>query len=439
MHSRFGAELAVTEPTVRTAVKATLITMGLHALCTIAMIVPGLLAPVAAADFGADPSRVGVIVAVIYVGIIPASLASGRVIARFGDLGAGRFSGWLCALSMLLAALAGWGASMSDPASRPLLLGAAIGAVLFASGLAQGFGYGIINPVGSQILFRATPAAIRSFVFSIKQSAVPIGQMVAGLLIPSLLLLVGWQVVVFVVALLIVAYTIAMAYMRLETAEGPAPKSAESKAPFNLRRAFTDFISPARVVWANAELRDLAWVGILYSASQLCLTSFLVSYLNLEVGLSLVLAGSLFSASQFGGMIGRVTWGYVADRWVTPRVQLGALGVIGGVCGLLATFFSPQWPLAGIAVVSLVYGASSASWNGVYFAEVARLCPQGEVGRMTGGLQFYMSVGAGIGPLLFSGLVGAAGSYAPGFALSALPGLVIGVLVMRRRHPVAGA
>ena len=53
--------------------------------------------------------------------------------------------------------------------------------LLFASALAQGVGYGVINPVGSQILFRATPAAIRSFVFSIKQSAVPIGQMVAGL------------------------------------------------------------------------------------------------------------------------------------------------------------------------------------------------------------------------------------------------------------------
>jgi MFS family permease len=427
----------MTEPTVRTAVKATLITMGLHALCTVAMIVPGLLAPVAAADFGADPSRVGVIVAVIYVGIIPASLASGRVIARFGDLGAGRFSGWLCALSMLLAALAGWGASLGDPASRSLLAGAAIVIVLFASGLAQGLGYGVINPVGSQILFRATPAAIRSFVFSVKQSAVPIGQMIAGLAIPSLLLFVGWQVVVFVVALMIVAYTVAMAYMRLETAEGPAKAASGPVAPFNLRGAIADFIAPARIVWANPELRDLAWVGVLYSVSQLCLTSFLVSYLNLEVGLSLVLAGSLFSASQFGGMIGRVTWGFVADRWVTPRVQLGALGVIGGVCGLLTTFFSPQWPLAGIAVVSLVYGASAASWNGVYFAEVARLCPQGEVGRMTGGLQFYMSVGAGIGPLLFSALVGAAGSYAPGFALSALPGLVIGVMIMRRRHPVA--
>ena len=68
-------------PTTRTAVKATAITMGLHTLCTVAMVIPALLAPVAAADFGTDASRVGVLVALIYVGVVPAGLACGLILA----------------------------------------------------------------------------------------------------------------------------------------------------------------------------------------------------------------------------------------------------------------------------------------------------------------------------------------------------------------------
>jgi MFS family permease len=442
-------------PTVRTAVNATAITMGLHGLCTVAMVVPGLLAPVAAADFGANASMVGVFMAIIYLGIIPASLGSGAVLARWGDLRSAQWTGVLCALSMALIALAGWTGQWlgGGATTQPALVLALMTLLLFAAGMSQGLGYGMINPIGSQILFRATPPAIRSFVFSIKQSAVPIGQMIAGLLIPSLLLVFGWQSVVFCVALMILAYTIAMFWMRLATSEVPlSPQPAPAAATHGqhgqhsgqrggLRAALTGFVAPARIVWATPSLRELAWVGVLYSANQLCLVSFLVSYLNLEIGLSLVLAGSLFSASQFGGMIGRVTWGYAADRWVTPRMQLGVLGIIGGVCGVLTTLFTAQWPIVAIAVVSVVYGATAASWNGVYFAEVARLSQRefprddsgGQVGRITGGLQFYMSLGAGIGPLLFSGLVGLIGTYSTGFAVFALPSLLFGVRLMLRR------
>jgi len=445
----------VTEPTVRTAVRGTLITMGLHGLCTVPMAVPGLLAPVAATDFGYDASKVGVLVAIIYLAILLASLGSGAVLARWGDLRAAQWTGALCALSLALIALAGWtGQWLGGGATAyPALVLAAMTVLLVMAGAALGMGYGMINPIGSQILFRATPPAIRSFVFSIKQSAVPIGQMVAGLLIPLLLLVFGWQAVVFCVALLVLAYAIAMSWMRLETSEvtlsaGPAAASATAatgRRRGGMRAALAGFVAPARLAWATPSLRELAWVGIIYSANQLCLLSFLVSYLNLEIGLSLVLAGSLFSASQIGGMIGRLTWGYVADRWVTPRVQLGVLGIVGGACGALTTMFTPQWPIAVIAAVSVIYGATAASWNGVYFAEVARLGQRefqrdgqredsgSQVGRITGGLQFYMSLGAALGPLLFTGLVGVIGTYATGFAVVALPSLLVGAQMMLTR------
>ena len=421
-------------PTTATAVRATAITMGLHALCTVAMVVPGLLAPVAAADFGADPSRLGVVVAIFYCGIFLSSMASGMVLERMGDLRAAQLSGWFCMLGLALTALAGWAAAWASGqgamASRPALLAGGLIALLFLGSFSQGLGYGMLNPVGSQILFRATPPQIRSFVFSIKQSAVPGGQMLAGLIIPSLLLFFAWQSVVLSVAIMILAYTIGMAWMRLETTAAVSASAPASVPPKGRRGTLADFFAPTKIVWTTPALRELGWVGMTYSANQLCMLSFLVSFLHLEIGVSLVLAGSLFAAAQVGGVLGRVTWGYVADRWVSPRTQVGALGVIGGVCGLLSAMFTPDWPVVIVAVVSLVYGATAASWNGVFFAEVARHCPSDEVGRLTGGLQIYMSVGGGLGPLLFSLLVGIIGTYAVGFAVFALPALYVGLRLM---------
>ncbi len=418
-------------PTVRSAVNAAAITMGLHASCTVAMVVPALLAPVAAADFGVDPSRVGVLVAFIYFGTLPASLACGLILERISDLRAAQLSGWLCALGMLLVALAGWtaAATAGEGVVRSFAAVALFGSLLMAGGLVLGFGYGMLNPVGSQILFRATPPEIRSMVYSVKQSSVPIGQMVAGFGLPLLLLLLAWQWEVLVVAAMISAYVFAMIWMRVDSPPLAPPLRRDWRALLGA------FVEPARAAWATPSFRELAVVGALYSANQLCLLSFLVSYLNLEIGISLVLAGTLFAAAQAGGMIGRLTWGFVADRWVTPRVQVGALGIVGGVCGFLTAAFSPAWPVAVIATVSVVYGATAVSWNGVYFAEVARLCPRDEVGRMTGGLQFYMSLGGGMGPLLFSALVGAIGTYSVGFAVFALPALLMGMRLVFK--PVA--
>lgn len=418
-------------PTTRTAVKATAITMGLHTLCTVAMMIPALLAPVAAADFGTDASRVGVLVALIYVGVVPAGLACGLILDRIGDLRAVQLSGWLCALALVLAALAGWialyaggpGIAHSLPVAVLLVV------LMFIAAVAHGMGYGMLNPLGSQILIRATPPEIISFIFSVKQSAVPIGQMLAGLIVPSLLLVVGWQVVVLVVAVMVGLYCMAIPWMGLD-----APVHVAAPRPANWRIALASFLEPARTTWSTSAYREMALVGMLYGANQLCMLSFLVSYLNLEIGVSLVAAGTLFSMAQAGAMIGRLAWGFAADRWVTPRIQVGILGIVGGICGVITAGFSPGWPMAVIALVSLVYGATAVAWNGVFFAEIARRCPRDQVGRTTGGMQVYMSLGSGLGPLLFSGLVALTGSYAPGFAVFALPALLMGVRLVLRRE-----
>src|SRR5690606_15909389 len=75
---------------------------------------------------------------------------------------------------------------------------------LFTMGLGAlliGLGYGPITPASSHLLARTTPAHRMSFVFSIKQTGVPLGGALAGIVVPNLAALAGWQWAFLAVAL----------------------------------------------------------------------------------------------------------------------------------------------------------------------------------------------------------------------------------------------
>ncbi len=61
-------------------------------------------------------------------------------------------------------------------------LGAAI-----AGALLLGVGYGPITPASSQMLARTTPPERYALVFSVKQTGVPLGGALAGLMVPVVL------------------------------------------------------------------------------------------------------------------------------------------------------------------------------------------------------------------------------------------------------------
>jgi MFS family permease len=158
---------------------------------------------------------------------------------------------------------------------------------------------------------------------------------------------------------------------------------------------------------------------------QMTLVTYFMSYLNLELGYGLVAAGLIYSSAHAAGIVGRILWGAVADRWLSPRAVLGALGVMMSLSIFASSFFSASLPLAAVVLVSVFFGASAVGWNGVYLAEVARLAPAGQVGAITGGTQFFTFFGAVVAPPLFGFAVGLVGGYANAYlAVSFVPGLL---------------
>jgi MFS family permease len=386
-----GSDGPGTAPIVRTVA----MTLAVQALTAMALAVPAVLAPVAAGDFNRAPAAVGQWVGFSYMVAMFAGLASGTLVGRHGPV------------RVLQAAVLGVALGLAVGASPLVVCGALLGAA-----------HGLVNPASSAILSVAAPARVRSMIFSIKQTGVPVGGAVAGMLVPALLLWTSWQYAVLALALAAAAFIAVLA---------PFRRLYDGDRRLDQRLHLRRFAAPVAEVWADRPILELALVSAAYSAVQMSFTTHLVSYLKLELAYSLVAAGLVFSAAQIAGVLGRVLWGAVADHASEPRRVLAMLGLTIAVCGAAAALFTVDWPLPAVLAVCVLYGATAVGWNGVFLAEVARLAPEGRVAIVTGGTQFFTFAGVLVGPPVFGAIAAASGSYGTAFVLVAVLPLAAGI------------
>jgi MFS family permease len=336
-----------------------------------------------------------------------AGLASGTLVGRYGPVRVLQVS----VLGVALGLAVGTGAHV---------------ALLLLCGVFLGTAHGLVNPASSAILAAAAPIRIRSMIFSIKQTGVPVGGAVAGTLVPIMLLWTNWQTAVLALALGAAAVVMVLV---------PFRRAYDGNRRPDQRLHVRGFAAPVAEVWARRPILELALVSSVYSAVQISFITYLVSYLKIELAYSLVAAGLVFSASQIAGALGRVLWGAVADHVFEPRVVLAALGLVMALCGVAVALFTAAWPPVAVLAVCVLHGATAVGWNGVFLAEVARLAPEGRVAIVTGGTQFFTFAGVLIGPPLFGAIASATGSYGTGFVVVAgLPLLAsVGLLASRGR------
>lgn len=382
-------------------------TTAVQALISMAALTPPVFAAVATAEVGLPASFVGYYTSLVYLGAMVTSLLSGSVIGRFGAMRVSQVCLLLCGGGLaVLAAMQG----------GPLVVLAVLGALVI------GCGYGPVTPASSHILARTTPPERRGLVFSIKQTGVPIGGMLAGALVPPLVLWSGWRGAALAVA--------AAAVLLIVLVQPTRPALDADRRPERSLRA-AGVLGPLRLIWSHRPLRLISCASFTFAAMQLSLASFLVTYLVQRIGLSLVDAGLVLAVAQGAGIVGRVLWGLIADTAVGARATLVGLALVMALCGLAAGWLFPVLPLWLIVVVSALFGASAIGWNGVFLAEVAHLAPAGRAGEATGGALFFTFAGVVCGPSLFGVAVEVMpGDYGAAFTLFAVATLVGGVLAV---------
>ncbi len=383
-------------------------TLAVQAMATLSLTAPAVMAPAVAPLLGVPPHRIGWFVGLAYLAAMFSGLAGGARVARIGAIRISRLALLACATGLSLAA-----AGASTTAALPLI---ALSAVVL------GIGYGLPNPAASVVLAVHAPPTRRGLFFSIKQTGVPIGVGLAGLVVPPLLGAMPWTWALVVLAAVCLA--LAAALQPATALDVHAPRGGPP--PASLVESLRGLVAPLRRVWREPALRRLGVASLAFSFTQLCFTTFLVSYLKLELGYGLAAAAAVLSVSQVLSVGSRVMWGEVADRWVSPLRLLAALGLAmaGAALALgLLPADAPRWaPLAA----ALACAATSMAWNGVFFAALAHQVRAEELGAVTGGTQFLTFFGSMTGPLAFATLVGATGSHGATYAALAIAPALVG-------------
>jgi MFS family permease len=173
--------LTDTDRSRNTIIVALVTTTGVQALATMASLTVSIYAPQASRDIGIAAENIGVYASLTYIAAMLGSLVAGGFILRFGAIRFSQIAMLACALGLSFCVGGHW-------------LWFVLSALVF------GLGYGPTTPASSYILSRHTPARMWSLVFSIKQTGVPLGGVLAGLVVPFLLVYFDWRTVSVIVA-----------------------------------------------------------------------------------------------------------------------------------------------------------------------------------------------------------------------------------------------
>ncbi len=375
--------------------------------CSVSFIGVAALAPRVVADLRLPAESVGLFSGTVWAAALGASLASVALVSRWGPWQVTRASLLACAAGLLCLSL-GW-----PP-------GFWISAVLI------GIGQGLEAPSASHSLGHHVTPQQRPWLFSLKQTGVQVGAVMASLLLPALTLWLGWRgtlVLAAAVILLLCASLVRPAHAY------PMPATPGPQRP----------VLAVLQAWLKLLLEDrgllrLGLAAAAFGATQVCMNSFLVTWAVGTRDASLQAAGALAAAAQAAGLLGRPLWGWLASRFGSSMQVLIGLGLTMAVCSAILGLAGASMSTAWLVVVVVCFGLSASGWNGVFLAEVAGSVGDARIADATAAAMVPLYAGLIGGPVAFAALGHWAG-LSSGFLMTAGIALAGTVMLSGLRRP----
>jgi sugar phosphate permease len=352
-----------------------------------------VLAPALQREYDLDLTEVGLAIAAANAGSVFTLLAWGLLADRVGErvvLAAGLTG---CGAGLLVAAFA--------PAFAVLVVALTLGGAAGAS----------VNAASGRAVMSWFGREERGFALGIRQTALPIGGLLAALFLPPIEAAGGVR-----------AGLIALAAGCLLAAVAGA--SGLREAPHE-EGEVTAIGHPVR----DRRMWQLSVGSALVLAAQISILSFLILFLHGERGLSTAAAAGVFAVIQALGAGARIVVGRWSDEIrarIAPlrKLAVGLTATLAAAAALLSA------PIPVLIPVFVAAGALSLSWNGLSFTAAAELAGRRRAGAALGFQQTALAITSAIAPPAFAAVV-EAGSWSLAYGLAAaMP--VAGIAVMRQ-------
>ena len=293
---------------------------------------------------------------------------------------------------------------------------------------------GVLTPASSHLLARVCPPKIAALIFSIKQTGVPLGSLVGGLLIPFLLgvsvYISSLKTSIHVDAFGAAFITALLVYFIIIILQ-PVRDYFDSDRQPDVKISFSNVTNTMKKVASTPELRDLAFGSFSFGGLQSIFAGFFILFLIDGLGFSEIEAGKAFAISSFTAVGARILWGYIGSVYFSARIVLGFIGMFAGIASILTGLYDEAWSYTLIISVAILYNITALSWHGILLAEIARLTSRETVASITGGVLAFTSIAMMIYPAIYGILLAITNSYSTGFILLSIPAFIGGVLLFR--------
>ncbi|WP_298346303.1 MFS transporter [Ferrimicrobium sp.] len=356
-------------------------------ITTLPVFLTGALAVVIRQHLGLSSTDLGLLVAAFFAAAVPSSLLIAPRVAAIGAERIMRVTG--IAATAALAVIAGVGNSF---------------AVILVALVLAGIANGAMQPAVNLYLTSRVHLTRQGFAFGVKQAAIPVSTLLAGISVPLVALTYGWRYAYLGAAIVALTVTALL------------PRTQGIRTQLHGRAAKTTVVLKPLIFLA---------VGIgLGAGAANGLGAFFISS-TARIGVAVGTAGYLASLGSLASLFTRIVSGYLADRRsgnhfvvVAAMLSLGALGYL-----LLSFGLRPLVVFAAVLAYAAGWG-----WNGVFNYAVARTHPHA-TGHATGITQAGAFAGSVFGPLVFGIIVDHFG-YAVAWRFAAGMVIVAAVAVM---------
>lgn len=276
----------------------------------------------------------------------------------------------------------------------------------------SGIGNAIAQPGANLAISQLVPQRRLGLAIGVKQSSIPLATLMCGLVVPIVVLPIGWRATFGLFALLTLIVSILSIVLRSDAPRphaGGVPVRSDTAQAGRQRRALVLLAAGACVGTAASSSLGVFFVGA-----------------GTASGLSSAHASLLLAACSVTGLSTRIALGWAADSFRRFN-SFAAMAVLltAGAAGYL--LLAQDMAFAFVVGGFLAYGAGW-TWAGLAHLTAIRQSPDGAA-TATGVLQIGISFGGAIGPVFLGYLVDSF-SYSTAWLVASLASLLAAAVVV---------